>query len=64
MVAVAGCQFFITLTKADWLDDKHVVFGRVLGDGLYVVRKVENVSTNPSNNRPKLPVVVKECGEM
>uniref|UniRef100_A0A673LIL3 Peptidyl-prolyl cis-trans isomerase n=1 Tax=Sinocyclocheilus rhinocerous TaxID=307959 RepID=A0A673LIL3_9TELE len=23
-----GCQFFITCTKCDWLDGKHVVFGR------------------------------------
>lgn len=22
-----GCQFFITCTKCDWLDGKHVVFG-------------------------------------
>jgi peptidyl-prolyl isomerase H (cyclophilin H) len=39
-----GCQFFITCAKADWLDQKHVVFGRVLGDGMLVVRKLENVS--------------------
>ncbi|KAL2581621.1 hypothetical protein AAZV13_15G194700 [Glycine max] len=58
-----GCQFFITCAKCDWLDKKHVVFGRVLGDGLLVVRKIENVATRP-NNRPKLACVIAECGEM
>uniref|UniRef100_A0A803MMX8 Peptidyl-prolyl cis-trans isomerase n=1 Tax=Chenopodium quinoa TaxID=63459 RepID=A0A803MMX8_CHEQI len=36
---------------------------RVLGDGLLVVRKIENVATGP-NNRPKLPCAIAECGEM
>lgn len=36
---------------------------RVLGDGLLVVRKIENVATGP-NNRPKLACVIAECGEM
>ena len=58
-----GCQFFVTCAAADWLDRKHVVFGRVLGDGLLVVRKIENVATGPAN-RPKMPVVIAECGEM
>ncbi|CAB4298702.1 unnamed protein product [Prunus armeniaca] len=58
-----GCQFFITCSKCDWLDNKHVVFGRVLGDGLLVVRKIENVATGP-NNRPKLACVIAECGEI
>lgn len=58
-----GCQFFITCAKTDWLDNKHVVFGRVLGEGLLVVRKMENVATNPGN-KPKLPVAIGECGEM
>ncbi|KAL0282739.1 UNVERIFIED_CONTAM: Peptidyl-prolyl cis-trans isomerase CYP22 [Sesamum angustifolium] len=58
-----GCQFFITCAKCDWLDNKHVVFGRVLGDGLLIVRKIENVATGP-NNRPKLACVIAECGEM
>ena len=56
-------QFFITCAKTDWLDNKHVVFGRVLGDGLLVVRKLENVTTG-KNNRPNLPCVIAECGEM
>lgn len=60
----AGCQFFITLAATDWLDEKHVAFGRVLGDGLYVARKIENVSTNPSNGRPKQSVVINQCGEI
>ncbi|KAJ7521056.1 hypothetical protein O6H91_19G035900 [Diphasiastrum complanatum] len=58
-----GCQFFITCAKCDWLDNKHVVFGRVLGEGLLVVRKIENVQTGP-NNRPKLACLIAECGEM
>ncbi|CAN1813575.1 Peptidyl-prolyl cis-trans isomerase CYP22 [Linum perenne] len=58
-----GCQFFLTCAKCDWLDNKHVVFGRVLGDGLLVLRKIENVATGP-NNRPKLACVIAECGEM
>lgn len=58
-----GCQFFITCAKTDWLDNKHTVFGRVLGDSLLVVRKVENVATGP-NNKPKMQVLISECGEM
>ncbi|EEC76395.1 hypothetical protein OsI_14027 [Oryza sativa Indica Group] len=56
-------QFFITCAKCEWLDNKHVVFGRVLGDGMLAVRKIENVATGP-NNRPKLACVISECGEM
>ncbi|XP_076451700.1 peptidyl-prolyl cis-trans isomerase H-like [Babylonia areolata] len=57
-----GCQFFITCAKCDFLDDKHVVFGRVI-DGLLVLRKIENVPTGP-NNKPKIPIVISQCGEM
>mgnify|MGYP001811190978 CR=1 FL=1 len=39
------------------------VFGRVIGDGMLVMRKIEAVATGPAN-RPKLPCVVTECGEM
>ena len=49
---------------SEWLDDKHVVFGRVIGDGMLTVRKLEAVQTVGQNNRPKLPCVITECGEM
>ncbi|EAA04625.2 peptidyl-prolyl cis-trans isomerase H isoform X1 [Anopheles arabiensis] len=57
-----GCQFFITCSKCNFLDYKHVVFGRVL-DGLLIMRKIENVPTGP-NNKPKLPVVISQCGQL
>lgn len=57
-----GCQFFITCAKCDFLDGKHVVFGKVT-DGLLIVRKIENVPVG-ANSRPKLPVVITQCGEM
>ncbi|ORX55543.1 peptidyl-prolyl cis-trans isomerase H [Hesseltinella vesiculosa] len=57
-----GCQFFITCDTCDFLDGKHVVFGKLV-DGLLTLRKIENVSTGPQN-RPKLPVKITECGQM
>ena len=51
-----GSQFFITTAKCDFLDGKHVVFGKVL-DGMLTLRKIENVPTGP-NNRPKLAVKI------
>ncbi|KAG7090072.1 Peptidyl-prolyl cis-trans isomerase H [Marasmius oreades] len=57
-----GCQFFITTAKCDFLDGKHVVFGKVI-EGMLTLRKIENVPTG-QNNRPKLAVKIVECGEM
>jgi len=57
-----GCQFFVTTAKCDFLDGKHVVFGKVI-DGMLTLRKIENVATG-ANNRPKLVVKITECGEM
>jgi len=58
-----GCQFFITCQKCEFLDGKHVVFGRIL-DGMLVLRKMENVPVGHPNNKPKLPVVISQSGEM
>lgn len=54
-------QFFITTAPAEFLDGKHVVFGKVIEPASFLTfRKVENVPTG-ANNRPKL--VVKITGQ-
>jgi peptidyl-prolyl isomerase H (cyclophilin H) len=59
-----GCQFFIVSSKCEWLDGKHVVFGKVIDNAsLLVVRKIENVPV-AEQSRPKLAVVITECGEL
>jgi len=59
-----GCQFFITCGKADWLDGKHVVFGRVLdSSSMLTVRKCEAVPCG-SGNKPRITIRIVECGEL
>ena len=57
-----GSQFFLTFAKTEWLDGKHVVFGKVI-DGFNVVEEVEKVATN-ENNKPYEDVVITDSGEI
>ncbi|MFQ6667565.1 hypothetical protein Gotur_033529 [Gossypium turneri] len=54
-------QFFICTTKAEWLDGKHVVFGRVV-EGMKVVRAIEKVGS--SRGKTTKPVVIADCGQI
>jgi len=56
-----GSQFFITTVVTDWLDGKHVVFGRVTS-GMNLVKHIE--SYGQSNGKPKGKVVIADCGEV
>ena len=59
-----GSQFFITCNKCDWLDGKHCVFGKVIDSAsLTVVKKIEKTQVGV-NSKPKLPVIISECGEL
>ncbi|RIA97345.1 peptidyl-prolyl cis-trans isomerase D [Glomus cerebriforme] len=57
-----GSQFFITTGKATHLDNKHVIFGKVL-KGKSVVRAIENNPTG-ANDRPIKKVTIVDCGEL
>jgi len=57
-----GSQFFICTVVTSWLDNRHVVFGKVL-EGLEIVRLIENVPKG-SGDRPVLDVIIADSGEL
>jgi peptidyl-prolyl isomerase F (cyclophilin D) len=56
-----GSQFFITTVKTQWLDGKHVVFGKVV-EGLDVVTAVEKVGSD--SGRTSVRVEITNSGQL
>ena len=52
-------QFFITTAKCNWLDGRHVAFGRV-ARGMDIVKLMEKFGTERGWVNAK--IVIKDCG--
>jgi peptidylprolyl isomerase len=57
-----GSQFFICTVKTTWLDNKHVVFGKVV-EGMEVVRKIESQPVD-GDDKPRKKCVIADCGQL
>ena len=57
-----GSQFFITTAPSDFLDGKHVVFGKVI-EGMEVLKAMEACGTKKTGAVIK-PVKITACGEL
>ncbi|CAI5737849.1 unnamed protein product [Hyaloperonospora brassicae] len=56
-----GSQFFICTVKTSWLDDRHVVFGRVI-KGMNVLDAME--AAGSADGTPVKEVVIADSGEL
>merc|ERR1712112_676998 len=56
-----GSQFFICTVKTSWLDNRHVVFGKVL-EGMPTVRKVE--ALDDGSSKPTKEAKIADSGEI
>ncbi|KAH0627967.1 hypothetical protein JD844_008588 [Phrynosoma platyrhinos] len=53
-----GSQFFFTLGRADELNNKHTIFGKITGDTIYNMLRLSEVETDV-NERPINPYKIK-----
>jgi len=54
-----GSQFFITLDQTQWLNKKHVVFGKVI-KGMNIIRVIESYGTE--DGTPTATIRINKCG--
>ncbi|KAJ8303943.1 hypothetical protein KUTeg_017526 [Tegillarca granosa] len=56
-----GSQFFVLLSKARWLDGKHVVFGKVI-KGMDVIKTLGDLELKKETSMPVKNVKIIDCG--
>lgn len=61
LYCIAGSQFFLCTAETPWLDNKHVVFGKVVS-GMDVVAAIEQVGSE--SGRTRVPVVIADSGQL
>ena len=54
-----GSQFFMCFNSCDWLNGKHVVFGKVI-EGLAILDKIEEIGQ--SDGKPTKEIMISDCG--
>ena len=57
-----GCQFYVTMDAAPWLDDDFVVIGQVK-EGMHMLRRVEALPVD-GEDRPLARVEIVACGQL
>ncbi|KAL1766201.1 peptidyl-prolyl cis-trans isomerase A [Sigmodon hispidus] len=56
-----GSQFFICTAKTEWLDGKHVVFGKVK-EGMNIVEAMEGFGSR--NGKTSKKITISDCGQL
>jgi len=56
-----GSQFFICFEKTSWLDNKHVVFGKLI-EGNEVLKQIEKAGSQ--SGRVSKTVLIEDCGKL
>ncbi len=59
-----GSQFFITTVKTEWLDGKHVVFGRVADQESWDLVKLIEAYGSAPDGKTSANIVISDSGEL